>query len=108
MLPTRVFQRLEFLRARHQPRALLQLVQLVEDCLCIAMGSSLSWLVKPASLVMAMLLVVLHKHWSIIDDSESVVSSAVASHPARLSFPMLAGNVDRARNSASAKLRNRR
>ncbi len=43
-----------------------------------------------------MLLFVLHKLWSIIDDSGSVVSSVVSSHPALLSFPMLAGNVDRA------------
>src|SRR6266481_4168662 len=45
---------------------------------------------------MSMLLFVLHKLWSIIDDSGSVVSSVVSSHPALLSFPMLAGNVDRA------------
>ena len=43
-----------------------------------------------------MLLFVLHKLWSIIDDAGFVVSSVVASHPALLSFPMLAGNVDRA------------
>ena len=45
---------------------------------------------------MSMLLFVLHKLWSIIDDSGAVVSSVVSSHPALLSFPMLAGNVDRA------------
>src|SRR2546430_1547969 len=45
---------------------------------------------------MPMLLFVLHELWSIIDDSGSVVSSVVSSHPALLSFLMLAGNVDRA------------
>src|SRR5713101_5213190 len=50
---------------------------------------------------MSMLLFVLHKLWSIIDDSGSVVSSVVSSHPALLSFPMLAGNVDRALRTAS-------
>src|SRR5712691_8248768 len=43
-----------------------------------------------------MLLFVLHALWSIIDDSGSVVSSVVSSHPALLSFHMLAGNLDRA------------
>jgi len=43
-----------------------------------------------------MLLFVLHELWSIIDDSGSVVSSVVPSHPALLSFHMLAGNLDRA------------
>src|SRR5215510_13071185 len=45
-----------------------------------------------------MLLFVLHELWSIIDDSGSVVSSVVPSHPALLSFHMLAGNLDRARS----------
>src|SRR5262249_40816363 len=44
----------------------------------------------------SMLLFVLHALWSIIDDSGSVVSSVVSSHPAPLSFHMLAGNLDRA------------
>jgi len=43
-----------------------------------------------------MLLFVLHKLWSIIDDSGSVVSSVVSSHPVLISFHMLAGNLDRA------------
>ena len=43
-----------------------------------------------------MLLFILHELWSIIDDSGSVVSSVVSSHPTLLSFHMLAGNVDRA------------
>ncbi len=43
-----------------------------------------------------MLLFILHRLWSIIDDSGSVVSSIVSSHPALLSFHMLAGNLDRA------------
>src|SRR6266446_3627466 len=46
---------------------------------------------------MSMLLFVLHELWSIIDDSGFVVSSVVSSHPALLSFHMLAGNLDRAR-----------
>jgi hypothetical protein len=46
---------------------------------------------------MSMLLFILHELWSIIDDSGSVVSSVVSSHPTLLSFHMLAGNVDRAR-----------
>src|SRR2546428_10213140 len=62
--------------------------------MCLA--SSVSWLVKPESLVISMLLFVLHELWSIIDDSGSVVSSVVPSHPALLSFHMLAGNLDRA------------
>src|SRR2546421_2334622 len=45
---------------------------------------------------MSMLLFMLHGLWSIIDDSGSVVSSVVSSHPALLSFHMLAGNLDRA------------
>jgi hypothetical protein len=45
---------------------------------------------------MAMLLFLLHRLWSIIDDAGSVVSSVVSSHPALLSFHMLAGNLDRA------------
>jgi hypothetical protein len=45
---------------------------------------------------MSMLLFVLHELWSIIDDSGFVVSSVVSSHPALLSFHMLAGNLDRA------------
>ena len=45
---------------------------------------------------MSMLLFILHELWSIIDDSGSVVSSVVSSHPTLLSFHMLAGNVDRA------------
>ena len=44
-----------------------------------------------------MLLFVLHKLWSIIDDSGSVVSSVVSSRPALLSFHMLARNLDRVR-----------
>src|SRR6266478_6575852 len=47
---------------------------------------------------MSMLLFMLHGLWSIIDDSGSVVSSVVSSHPALLSFHMLAGNLDRARS----------
>jgi hypothetical protein len=43
-----------------------------------------------------MLLFILHALWSIIDDSGSVVSSVVSSHPTLLSFHMLDGNVDRA------------
>ena len=43
-----------------------------------------------------MLLFILHRLWSIIDDSGSVVSSIVSLHPALLSFHMLAGNLDRA------------
>jgi hypothetical protein len=54
---------------------------------------------------MSMLLFVPHKLWSIIDDSGSVVSSVVSSHPALLSFPMLAGNVDRARLEESQDYR---
>src|SRR5262249_60496073 len=46
---------------------------------------------------MSMLLFIPHELWSIIDDSGSVVSSVVSSHPTLLSFHMLAGNVDRAR-----------
>src|SRR4029450_8401704 len=45
---------------------------------------------------MSMLLFIPHELWSIIDDSGSVVSSVVSSHPTLLSFHMLAGNVDRA------------
>ena len=48
-----------------------------------------------------MLLFIPHELWSIIDDSGSVVSSVVSSHPPLLSFHMLAGNVDRARLNAS-------
>ena len=43
-----------------------------------------------------MLLFVLHELWSIIDDSDSVVSSVVSSNPTLLLFHMLAGNLDRA------------
>ena len=43
-----------------------------------------------------MLLFILQGLWSIIDDSGSVVSSVVSSHPVLLSFHMLAGNLDRA------------
>jgi hypothetical protein len=53
---------------------------------------------------MSMLLFILHGLWSIIDDSGSVVSTVVSSHPALLSFHMLAGNLDRAQfRSAGAK-----
>src|SRR5437016_11828856 len=45
---------------------------------------------------MSILLCVLHELWSIIDDSGSVVSSVVSSHPVLFSFHMLAGNLDRA------------
>jgi hypothetical protein len=51
---------------------------------------------------MAMLLFILYRLWSIIDDSGSVVSSVVSSHPALLSFHMLAGNLDRALRALSA------
>ena len=44
-----------------------------------------------------MLLFILYELGSIIDDSGSVVSSIVSSHPILLSFHMLAGNLDRAR-----------
>lgn len=60
-------------------------------------ASSLSWLVKPALRVMPMLLVVTHRLWSIIGDSDSVVSSVGASVLAPLSFHALTGNLDRAR-----------
>ena len=48
---------------------------------------------------MSMLLFMLHRLWSIINDSDSVVSSIVSLYPALLSFHMLAGNLDRARLS---------
>jgi len=54
---------------------------------------------------MSMLLFILHRLWSIIDDSGSVVSSIVSLHPALLSFHMLAGNLDRAPLAASAQTR---
>src|SRR6266849_2052021 len=53
---------------------------------------------------MSMLLFVLHELWSIIDDSGFVVSSVVSSHPALLSFHMLAGNLDRARLTVSGNV----
>src|SRR3989442_9224882 len=46
---------------------------------------------------MSMLLFVTHRLWSIFGDSGSVVSSVVSSDPALLSFHMLTGNLDRAR-----------
>src|SRR5262245_51864957 len=65
------------------------------------LASSLSWLRKPESLVMSMLLVMLHCLWSIIDDSGAVVSSVVSLPPALLSFHMLARNLDRAHHCCS-------
>jgi hypothetical protein len=56
-------------------------------------ASSLSWLVKPESLVMSMLLVVTHRLWSIIGDSDSVVSSVGPSALAPLAFHALTGNL---------------
>jgi hypothetical protein len=55
---------------------------------------------------MSMLLFILHELWSIIDDSGSVVSSVVSSHPTLLSFHMLAGNVDRALRLAAQGVAN--
>ena len=51
-----------------------------------------------------MLLFMLHRLWSIITDSDSVVSSIVALYPALLSFHMLAGNLDRAQALAGVAL----
>src|SRR5215471_1913677 len=56
-------------------------------------ASSLSWLVKPESLIMSMLLVVTHRLWSIIGDSGSFVSPVGPLALAPLSFHALTGNL---------------
>src|SRR5215475_7558696 len=56
-------------------------------------ASSLSWLVKPDSLGMSMLLFVESMLWSIISESDFVVSSVVRSAQALLSFHMPAGKL---------------
>src|SRR5262249_55899326 len=63
---------------------------------CMWRAELLSWLIKTESLVMSMLLVILHKLWSIIDDLGAVFRSVVFSHPALVSCHQLAGNFDRA------------
>src|SRR5215475_11931636 len=56
-------------------------------------ASSLSWLVKPDSLGMSMLLFVESMLWSIISESDFVVSSVVPSAQALLSFHMPTGKL---------------
>ena len=56
-------------------------------------ASSLSWLVKPDSLVMSMLLFVESMLWSIIGEAGFVVSSVVPSAQALLSFHMPTGKL---------------
>jgi RNA-directed DNA polymerase len=55
-----------------------------------------------------MLLFMLHGLWSIIDDAGSVVSAVVSSHPALLSFHMVAGNLDRAHLQLAPETTHRR
>jgi len=59
--------------------------------MCLAL--SVSWLVKPDSLVMVMLLFVESMLWSIISESGFVVSSVVSSAQVLLSFHMLTGKL---------------
>jgi hypothetical protein len=54
---------------------------------------SISWLLKPESLVLAMLLFVQGDLWSIIGDSGFVVSSVVSSASASFSFHILTGKM---------------
>jgi hypothetical protein len=63
--------------------------------MCLAF--SVSWLVKPDSLVISMLLFVESMLWSIIGESGFIVSSVVPSAPALRSFHMPTGNWERAR-----------
>src|SRR5262245_66339781 len=59
--------------------------------MCLAL--SVSWLVKPDSLVMSMLLFVESMLWSIIGESGFVVSSVVPSAQALLSLHMPTGKL---------------
>jgi hypothetical protein len=62
--------------------------------MCLAL--SVSWLAKPDSLGMSMLLLVESMLWSIIGDSSFVVSSVVPSAQALPSFHILTGKWEHA------------